>query len=153
MTRMFVAVDPRTDRISAASSTAVSDEDLRSWLGRGDTVHIIEAEHVTLGAKFYHPELRLQTTLAERREALQTLGDLLERRLLEKGPGIYITPHETLGNVTEEFYELIGAVQSNSSAQIQHELLDTAVACLFGYISLNRCLKELDWTQPLATKY
>jgi len=60
----------------------------------------------------------------------------LMQRLQEKGPGIYISSHETLGIVTEEYHELVKAVQDNDTEAQFDELLDLAVACVAGMASI-----------------
>ena len=74
------------------------------------------------------------------------LADTMEMRLKEKGRGTFASSHEILGVVTEEYLELIEAVKlhGNDKAQrVKHELLDIAVACIFGAA----CIDEggMDW--------
>jgi NTP pyrophosphatase (non-canonical NTP hydrolase) len=60
----------------------------------------------------------------------------LDRRLAQHGHGSYIGPHEALGIITEEYDELLDAVRSNDHSQVEKELIDIAVGCLFGVASL-----------------
>jgi len=64
-------------------------------------------------------------------------------RLTEKGWGIYISSHETLGIITEEYTELIEAVGENDHAHQWKELLDIAVAALAGMASIDS--GEMQW--------
>ena len=67
----------------------------------------------------------------------------LDERLKEKGEGAWLSTHEILGIVSEEFHELQHAVHENNRSQVYWELLDIAVACIFGMA----CLGEgtVDW--------
>ena len=66
------------------------------------------------------------------KEILRKLGE----RLKQHGPGSFIGPHEILGIITEEYDELIDAVRDNDYGQVEKELVDIAVGCLFGVASL-----------------
>jgi hypothetical protein len=69
--------------------------------------------------------------------AKDDLMDLLAHRLRTKGDGTFASRHEVLGIVTEEFYELLEAVKSESTDRLKAELLDVAVGCLFGVACIN----------------
>ena len=60
----------------------------------------------------------------------------LYHRLGTKGWGSYASRHEILGILTEEYHELVEAVQSEplegSRHSVREELLDIAVGCIFG---------------------
>ena len=60
----------------------------------------------------------------------------LADRLEKHGLGGYVSAHETLGIVAEEYHELIDAVRSNNQDDVEAELIDIAVACIFGLASL-----------------
>jgi len=64
-------------------------------------------------------------------------------RLNEKGSGILISRHEALGVITEEYTELISAVESGSQAEVEDELLDITVAGIVGLASLQT--GQTDW--------
>jgi NTP pyrophosphatase (non-canonical NTP hydrolase) len=72
------------------------------------------------------PEINLQHLSHEYGEILRTM----DIRLQEKGRGIYVSNHEALGIITEEYYELIEAVKSNEDINVRQELIDIAVACI-----------------------
>lgn len=59
-----------------------------------------------------------------------------EHRLKQKGRGIFISSHETLGILSEEFNEFGAAVQSNDPIYQANELLDVAVAAVLGLASI-----------------
>ena len=69
-------------------------------------------------------------------QSIDTAISELFRRLEEKGYGSFISYHETLGVVTEEYFELVDAVRSNDVEHIKDELMDLAVAVIFGHASL-----------------
>lgn len=73
---------------------------------------------------------------AEVDPVLAIIGNKLHSRLEEKGKHTFISPHEILGIVTEEYKELIDAVQADKLAILEHELIDVAVACVWGLVSL-----------------
>lgn len=64
-------------------------------------------------------------------------------RLKQKGNHVLVSSHEMLGIITEEYHELIEAIQSNKLSDINKELSDLAVAVLLARISI-RCGGQ-DW--------
>ena len=60
----------------------------------------------------------------------------LAKCIAKHSNGAYVSRHEILGTVTEEYHELIEAVRSGqidgAKNSVCSELLDMAVACLFG---------------------
>jgi NTP pyrophosphatase (non-canonical NTP hydrolase) len=73
--------------------------------------------------------------------SLEAARAKLEYRLRKKGYGAYASKHEILGILTEEYKELIDAVQSQpvvgGKNSVREELLDIAVGCLFGIASID----------------
>jgi hypothetical protein len=70
----------------------------------------------------------------------------LARRINEKGAGTFASRHEILGTVTEEYHELEDAVMIKSISgleDIKDELLDIAVACVFGVTCIDA--NTLEW--------
>lgn len=65
------------------------------------------------------------------KKAVKLLKEKLKYRMLQKGPQSYASVHEALGLITEEYKELIDAVQSNKREDVMAELLDVAVGCIF----------------------
>ena len=68
-------------------------------------------------------------------QAMMCVKSELIRRLNEKGYGIWLWDHETLGIITEEYHELIEAIHKRDG--VRNELLDLAVACIFGIVSID----------------
>ena len=62
---------------------------------------------------------------------------MLEYRIQQKGNGGFVSPHEILGVVKEEFDEVSKAVHDNNSIELKNELVDVMVAAMWGYISLD----------------
>ena len=87
--------------------------------------------------------MRKEVTDAEISIGLKEVGYKLNRRLEEKGRHGYITSHEVLGIITEEYWELVDAVHKNDLTGILKECLDIAVAGLFAYISI--LFKKIEW--------
>lgn len=70
-------------------------------------------------------------------EATQALLNTGMRiRLLQHGQAAHQSNHESLGVITEEFFELVEAVRSNERKQVKLELMDVAVACMFALASM-----------------
>src|SRR5574337_1472654 len=58
-------------------------------------------------------------------------------RLIEKhGRDAYLSNHESLGIITEEYHELVSAVQSNDPVDIANETMDIAAACIKSLASM-----------------
>jgi len=76
-------------------------------------------------------------------EALNQLKLHLEYRLKQKGNGTFKSTHEILGVVAEEYHELIDAVKSNEKSFVYEELMDIAVAAVFGAACLIQ--NATDW--------
>jgi len=77
------------------------------------------------------------------REAEQLVSFWLKKRLDEKGKGTFSSRHELLGILTEERRELTKAVHEGELADVLPELVDIAVACIFGVA----CIRAgtMDW--------
>jgi NTP pyrophosphatase (non-canonical NTP hydrolase) len=88
---------------------------------------------------------RPQTSMDDIEAALQKVQSKLLQRLAEKGWGIYVSSHEILGILDEEFDELKDAVRDNDKAAITKECLDIAVGAVFALVSLNT--GKMDWPQ------
>ena len=76
-------------------------------------------------------------------DALRQVTMKLAERIHEKGPGIFVSSHEILGIVQEEVHEVLHAVQDNDRMAIRAELLDVAVATIFGIASIDS--GGMDW--------
>jgi hypothetical protein len=88
--------------------------------------------------------MRQQVTGAEVEKGVQALRDKIYMRLEQKGYGAHASCHEVLGIITEEYKEYIDAVHLNASDEEKiEELLDIAVACVFGAVSI--ATGKVDW--------
>jgi NTP pyrophosphatase (non-canonical NTP hydrolase) len=71
---------------------------------------------------------------------INDLAITLASRLAKKGPGSYASRHEILGIITEEYLEAVEAIREDGPEGYEHyaeELMDIAVACLFGYVCMH----------------
>lgn len=59
----------------------------------------------------------------------------LQKTIEEKGNTAFHSTHESLGVITEEYYELVEAVKKNDGTYID-ELLDIITACKFALASV-----------------
>ena len=77
-------------------------------------------------------------------DALDEAQTKLFRRLdNEKGWGAWLSRHEILGFLTEEYHEAVDAVHQGTLEDVKQELLDIVVGCLFAIACINK--KKLDW--------
>lgn len=70
----------------------------------------------------------ISTTIAE-------LISTLYYRVSQKGANTFVSSHEILGIVSEEFDELKDSVRKNDLDEFEEELFDVAVACIWGLVS------------------
>lgn len=64
-------------------------------------------------------------------------------RLKEKGNGAWLSRHEILGIIAEEYTETVDAVHSGTLENVKQELLDLAGGCFFAVACIDQ--KTLDW--------
>jgi len=76
-------------------------------------------------------------------DAVVALTNKLKERLQEKGNHTLVSRHEIQGIIDEEWIELLEALRSNSTKEYRKELLDVAVACVFGVACIDA--GKLDW--------
>jgi hypothetical protein len=81
--------------------------------------------------------------------AIENVVASLEGRLTQTGRDGFISPHEILGIVDEEYNELRDAVRSDEPSAVRLELIDVAVAAIFGLASMY--LLEPDPEAPAAS--
>lgn len=76
-------------------------------------------------------------------EAVNLVMQKMGERLEVKGYGSFMSSHEVLGILIEEFHELIEAVRANNPDELHEELLDLAVGAVFSLA----CLRSggLEW--------
>jgi hypothetical protein len=71
-------------------------------------------------------------------ETFEEVRQMLEKRLKKKGRGPYLFTHQIDGIIDEEFnLELKSAMHQNDLKQFRSELIDIAVAALFGIASID----------------
>ena len=76
-------------------------------------------------------------------EVLEMLAVEMKRRLEEKGMGGWKSRHEVLRILTEEYHEIIEAVHVGCGKELEGELFDMAVGCMFGVACIRS--KVFDW--------
>lgn len=86
---------------------------------------------------------RPKITRLELEKAKKEIFAKLEYRLEEKGYGAWLSRHEILGIITEEYDEVIDAVTCGDITDVKEELKDVAVGCLFAIACINA--ETLDW--------
>lgn len=80
---------------------------------------------------------RPKATDAEVEEAIKALVTRIADAFDDKGRGVFVSHHETLGSLEEERLELVAAIHDDETDEegVEDELLDLAVSALFGYLS------------------
>lgn len=86
---------------------------------------------------------RKQITPEQVKDARLLVKRCLFKRLEEKDYGTWTSRHEILGFLTEEYYETVEAIHSKSLDEMESELVDVAVGCIFA-IACKRS-GGLDW--------
>lgn len=87
--------------------------------------------------------MREQLTRAEFKKAAMDVSAKLEQRLKEKGYGASVSRHEILGILEEEVMEFLHEVHRGQPKGLQEELMDIAVAAIWGLASLQS--GKADW--------
>ncbi len=70
------------------------------------------------------------------KEATLRIDQKARERLAEKGRCAFVSSHEILGVITEEYHELIDAIEKTDEKKIYDEILDIAVAAHIALASL-----------------
>jgi len=76
-------------------------------------------------------------------DVLSLIKISLMSRRAEKGDHIFLSTHECMGIMQEEWDELIEAIHLNDKHKIQSELIDLIVAALWSLVSLRS--KKMHW--------
>lgn len=76
---------------------------------------------------------RVDVTTTQIAEIVERFERELRLRIEAKGRGLFYSPHEGLGVVTEEYYELVEAVREG--AGVVDEAVDLSVAALWAAVS------------------
>lgn len=79
---------------------------------------------------------RQQITVEQCCEAVNLVMQKMEDRLAAKGYGSFLSSHEVLGIITEEYHEIVEAVRANNPEELHAELLDLAVGAVFSLACL-----------------
>jgi len=88
--------------------------------------------------------VQLQENLRTARWLIEPIHCLRSYRLDQKGTGTLASKHEIYGVIAEEVHELLHAIESNKPLEeVQKELMDIAVACIFGAACINA--GTVDW--------
>lgn len=87
--------------------------------------------------------MRTQLTLKQTQEGIDRFTEALIKQLKDKGKGTFASIHEISGSVDEEVREFKDAVHDNDHSEIQKELLDIAVAAVWGNICVYN--RTVDW--------
>ena len=66
----------------------------------------------------------------------------LKKRMVKHGELSFVSTHEALGVLTEEFFEVTEAVKSGDLREFAQEMLDVAVCAIFSIASLGAYLDE-----------
>jgi hypothetical protein len=71
-------------------------------------------------------------------QQIHELRNRIKSAMMEHGPGKFVSSHEILGQITEEYHELIRAVHMDKGgmAKIVPELFDLAVVAVLGVVSM-----------------
>ena len=85
---------------------------------------------------------RPQTTLLELQDAISFLIPAAKKRLDKHGHGIAISPHEVYGILAEEMDELVDELRANNRVEFYDELVDIAIAAIFGMVSLAHIIED-----------
>lgn len=91
-------------------------------------------------------ENRKKCEVGDVENVLSSLRHKLMYRVQQYGDHGYASVHEILGLITEEYKELIDAVQEDKSEdkhKIYGELIDIAVGCVWACMSIGQ--KTIDW--------
>lgn len=87
---------------------------------------------------------RQKITRRQIRSAIVAVRGDLKARLKEKGLGAFVSRHEILGVITDEYTELIEAVQTKAPiSDVRHDLLDIIVGGIFAVACIDA--EALDW--------
>jgi hypothetical protein len=78
---------------------------------------------------------RQQISKKSVQKAIKILASELERRFEMHGRGAFVSPHEALGDLTEEYHELIEAIRVGFQHEIHSETLDVGVSALWALAS------------------
>jgi len=76
-------------------------------------------------------------------KAIIMVRSQLFKRLNDKGFGTWLSRHEILGFLTEEYIKVVEATHSKTLHGLKSELVDVAVGCIFAIACIDA--GTLDW--------
>lgn len=85
---------------------------------------------------------RPKVTIEQIESEIRHLERMLDKRIIKHGNGAFVSPHEILGVVDEEYDEFKEAVHDNVLGEAYAELVDIAVACVFACASIRYHLDD-----------
>lgn len=88
---------------------------------------------------------RQQITVQQVEEIFGSIRQQLFHRFNEKGYGTWLSQHEILGVITEEYHYLTKGIEPNllGKMRMRSKLADIAVGCIFGIACIDA--ETLDW--------
>ncbi|MBW3545119.1 MAG: hypothetical protein KY428_05875 [Bacteroidetes bacterium] len=69
-------------------------------------------------------------------KAVEVLVQNVGQRMEKHGTGAFVSPHEALGVLREEEWELVEAIKSNDPYRVAEEWMDVATTCIFAVASM-----------------
>lgn len=69
-------------------------------------------------------------------KVLDKVRQATEWQIKNKGDGAFVSTHEIVGAIQEEYGELLEELHHNNNQSFATELIDIAIACLWGYASM-----------------
>lgn len=75
-------------------------------------------------------------------DAIISIEDRLKEKIEKKGNLGFVSHHEALGVITEEYYELLKSVHKNKTHNYVEELMDVALSCIYGLASYRAALRD-----------
>lgn len=124
---------PRCAHCRARVPRYRSADGLMVHVNPGDTETVTACDDPDFKSTDKTPDSKRAQIKAESvRMAMDMLQGEMTKRLRQKGDGTFASRHEILGCLTEEYLEICNAVQCEDNQHLVAELLDAAVACVFG---------------------
>jgi len=92
--------------------------------------------------------IRLDIDQSKYNDAVHDVNNHAMTVIHRKGDGAYISRHEILGILTEEYQEVVEAIHLGKlNTEVIHELKDLAFACIWGIVSIKAGATEHDYTE------
>lgn len=90
--------------------------------------------------------IRLEIGQSKYNEAVHDMNNHAMAVIHRLGAGAYISRHEILGILTEEYQEVVEAIHLGKiNNEVIHELKDLAFACIWGIVSIKAGATEYDY--------